>query len=279
MLPVLFHFGPIKIYTFGVFLVLAFFWGSFLLWKNIRLTSYKEEEVFDGVFIGLAGGLFLARLFYVILNFKDFGFNLLKFILINGYPGLSLYGFVLGFLFFLYLFLSIKKITFLVAIDYFVGPAFLSLAFGKLGAFFSGTEVGTKTNFFLAIKYTGFESNRHLVGFYEGLLFFLGFYLAQKILFEIRREKLFNGFLLIFFIWYLSLIYFLFDKIKVNHLYLKAQSFNLTVSKILLLTTSVYFIYYFRELIKNYGQKIFQSIYLTAKRIVRKAKRRNLKKD
>ncbi len=279
MLPVLLTIGPIKIYTFGVFLVLAFFWGSFLLWKNIRLTAYKEEEIFDGVFLALAGGLFFSRFFYVLLNFKDFGFSILKFILINGYPGLSLYGFVFGFLLFLFLFFSLKKINFLNAVDYFIAPAFLSLAFGKLGAFFSGSEIGTKTKFFLSIKYSGVEGMRHLVGFYEALLFFLGFYLAQKILFEIRKEKLFNGFLLVFFFWYLSLTYFLFDKIKGSHLYLKAQSFNFLVSRILLLTTSVYLIYYFRKLIKNYGKKNFQTIFNAAKRIIRKTGGRNFKTD
>ena len=90
MLPVLLDLKFIKIYVFGVFLVLAFFWGSFILWKNIRLTSQKEDEIFDALFFSLSGGLFFSRLFYVILNFDKFGFDFLKFILINGYPGLSL---------------------------------------------------------------------------------------------------------------------------------------------------------------------------------------------
>src|SRR3989338_5725614 len=104
MLPVLLNLGLIKIYTFGVFLVLGFFWATFLLWKNIRLTSFKEEDVFDGLFISLLGALFFGRLVYVILNFKDFGFSILKFILINCYPGISLYGAVFGGLFILFLF-------------------------------------------------------------------------------------------------------------------------------------------------------------------------------
>ena len=96
MLPVLLDLKFIKIYTFGVFLVLAFFWGSFVLWKNIRLTAQKEDEIFDGLFISFAGGLFMSRLVYVILNFDKFGSSILKFILINGYPGLSLYGALIG---------------------------------------------------------------------------------------------------------------------------------------------------------------------------------------
>src|SRR3989338_2744259 len=96
MLPVLFSFGPVKIYTFGIFLVLAFFWAAFILWKNIRLSSYKEDDIFDGMFISLIGGLVIGRLVYVILNFSSFGIDLLKFILINGYPGISLAGVIVG---------------------------------------------------------------------------------------------------------------------------------------------------------------------------------------
>src|SRR3989339_1668121 len=120
MLPVLLNLGFIKIYTFGVFLVLAFFWATFLLWKNIRLTSFKEEDVFDGLFLSLLGTLFFGRLIYVILNFKDFGLNLLKFILINGYPGISLYGSIFGGFLILYLFSVSRKINFNELIDYFV---------------------------------------------------------------------------------------------------------------------------------------------------------------
>lgn len=286
MLPVFLNLGPIKIYTFGVFLVLAFFWGSFLLWKLIRLTAYKEEDIFDGLFFSLAGSLFFARLVYVILNFKEFGFNILKFILINGYPGLSLYGGLLGATIFLWIYFKIKKINFNQAIDYFISPLFLALAFGKLGSFFSGVEIGSKTKFFLSIKYVGFDGLRHLTPFYESLFFFLGAYLSCRILFETRKEKYPWGFLFYFFVWYFALIYFLFDKIKVDHLYLSSYRFNKIISAILFLTTSGYFIYYFKSfiieqclstisLVKHYGKKIYQKIYHPAEKKTGRGKDKN----
>ncbi|MDO8741664.1 MAG: prolipoprotein diacylglyceryl transferase [Candidatus Roizmanbacteria bacterium] len=276
MLPVLLNLGFIKIYTFGVFLVLGFFWAAFLLWKNIRLTSFKEEDVFDGLFLSLFGALFFGRLIYVIINFKDFGFNLLKFILINGYPGISLYGLVFGGLLVLYLFSNVKKINFNELIDYFVTPLFIALVFGKVGAFLSGVEIGTKTNFLLKIKYTGFDGFRHLVGLYEGLILIIGALIAYKILFEIRKEKYYKGFLIKFFIWFLALTIFLFDKIKDNRLYFFGQSLDFLVSSIILLTTSLYFVYYFRNgilgSIKNYGQKIFKTVHTRTKKKIGRGK-------
>lgn len=270
MLPVLFNLGALKIYTFGLFLILAFFWGSFLLWRNIRLTSFKEEDVFDGLFIALFGGLFIGRFFYVVLNFKDFGFSLLKFILINGYPGISLYGLLIGSFFSLYFFFTLKKIKAIEVFDYFITPIFTALFFGKVGSFFSGVEVGQKTKFFLKVRYLGFDGVRHLTPFYEAVFFGLGAYLSYKLLFQVRREKYSMGFIFYFFIWYFSLVYFIFDKIKIVNLYLLGYSFNKVVSVTLLLTTSVYFIYYFRSSIKNFiktnGQKTWSKFNFQFKR-------------
>lgn len=269
MLPVLLDLKFVKIYTFGVFLVLAFFWGSFLLWKLIRLTVYKEEDVFDGLFLSLAGAFFFARVFYVALNFDKFGFNLLKFILINGYPGLALYGGLMGGLVVFYLFCFFKKIKFEDLIDYFIPPLFLSLAFGKLGSFFSGSEAVIKLKLSL------------LAPFFESLFFFLATFFSYKLLFEIRREKYPQKFNFYFFGWYFALTYFLFDKVKAFHLYFLGYSFNRLLSLILLLTTSFYFLYYFRSLIFSrvsmisnlvftYGKKTYQKIYHSAKNKIRR---------
>ena len=272
MLPVLLNLGFLKIYTFGVFLVLGFFWAIFLLWKNIRLTSFKEEDVFDGLFLSMFGALFFGRLIFVFLNFKDFGFNLLKFVLINGYPGISFYGSIFGGLFILYLFTNSRKINFADLIDYLITPLFVALAFGKIGAFFSGVEVGTKTNFLFKIKYVGFDGARHLVGLYEGLMLTIGLFIAYRILFEIRKERYYKGFLLKFFLWFLALTTILFDKIKDNHLYFVGLSLDFLVSLIILLTISFHFVYYFRNgifgFIKYYGQKIFKTIRVGTKKKV-----------
>lgn len=270
MLPILLNLGFLKIYTFGVFLVLGFFWAIFLLWKNIRLTSFKEEDVFDGLFLSIFGALFFGRLVYVFLNFKDFGFNLLKFILINGYPGISHYGSIFGGLLILYLFTNSRKLNFNDLIDYLATPVFIALVFGKIGAFFSGVEVGTKTNFLLKIKYVGFDGTRHLVGLYEGIMLMLGAVLAYKILFEIRKEKYYKGFLLKFFLWFLALTTILFDKIKDNRLYFLGLSLDFLISLIILLTISFHFVYYFRNgilnFIKFYGQKISETVRRRTKR-------------
>ncbi len=263
MLPVLIDLPFLKIYTFGVFLLLAFFWGAFLLWKSFLLTSYKEEEIFDHLFFGLTGGLLMSRLVYVVLHFDTFGFSFLKFILINGYPGLSLYGFIAGFILSIYLLMRRSKVKFIEAVDYFIPSAFTAIGFGKVGAFFSGVEVGSKTNFLLKLKYVGADGMRHLTPLYEGILFFVGALIAYQILFSIRRERFVKGTNLYFFLWYMGGVLALFDLLKVQEvLVYRTLSFNALISYLLLLTFSSYFIYYFRSSIAKffvtYGKNIFK---------------------
>lgn len=252
MIPILLDLKIVKIYTFGVFLVLAFFWGMFWMWKNTKLTSYKEEEVFDIFFGSLVGVLFFSRLFHVILNFSDFGFDVMRFILINGYPGLSLIGALFGGFLSLFLFAKVRKMDFLHFIDYLAGPVMLSLAIGKLGSFFAGIDVGVKTNFILAVKYVGYQGLRHITPVYEALLYGVGAYFIHLILMSIRKEKLNKGFAFYFFIFYFSVTNLFLDKIKDNQLYFFGKSFNYIVSAILTIIFGIYFLYIFRKDIINY---------------------------
>ncbi|HLL60581.1 MAG TPA: prolipoprotein diacylglyceryl transferase family protein [Candidatus Nitrosocosmicus sp.] len=247
MLPVLLDLKYIKIYTFGVFLVLAFFWGMFLLWRNVKLTSYKEEDIFDGLFVTILGSLFFSRLLYVITHFDFFGFNILKFILINGYPGLTLYGALLGGLLTFYLYSRSKKISFSSIIDYGISPLLLSLGIGKIGSFFSGGDVGTQTQFLLSVKYVGFTGMRHITPLYEAILLFIGAYFTYRFLFLIRRTVLPKGFNLIFTAFYFPLIYLLLDKIKQNHLYFLGINLNFLLSLIFVFVFGIYFLYIFRK--------------------------------
>lgn len=240
------------------------------------MTSYKEEEIFDSLFAAIIGGLAGGRLLYVIFHFDKFGFDILKFILVNGYPGMMLYGVLFGGFFTLWYQLNRKKIKFLDAVNYFVPPLFLGLAFGKLGSFFSGVEAGTKTSFFLAIKIVGLEGRHHITPLYESLIFFLGAYLSYKLLFDMRREKYVKGFCFYFFIWFFSFVYFAFCKLKADQIFLyKQYSFNIVFSFILLLTLSFYFLYYFRDLITRiitYGNKTFQKLYHRARTAIERRK-------
>lgn len=260
-------------------MTLAFFWGSYLLWKLIHLTVYREEDVFDGVFFSLFVGLIIGRFVYVSLNFSKFGFNPAKIILINGFPGFSIYGGLLGFFLGHWLFFRLKKISYWEIIDYYVAPLFLVFAFAKVGNFFSGSEIGAPTQIFLSVKYAGLAQAHHLTALYEGILFFLGAFLAHRLLFAVRRGNYPKGAAFVFFIGYFALVYFSLDGLKSAHLLMRGYSFNRTVSAILLLTVGFYIVYYFRSQIYHFLSKHGKNTYKIVHRRAKKTLRKREKKD
>ena len=257
MLPVLIDIGFIKIHTLGVFYVLAFFWGSFFLWKNISLTSFKEDQIFDALFVGLFGSLVFGRVAYVLMNFDDFGFNILRYILLNGYPGIHFLSSLVGFIIFIYLFSVNKKFSFMKFIDYMIPPILLTVGIGKLGAFFSGSEIGSQTNFFLSLAYPNLDGVRHLTAFYEAILYFVGAYFAYQIVMQIRRQLYYPGFSLIIGVLIVSLITVVLDNIYAFRTVVGGLYIDFWVSLILVLTTSGYVVYYFREHLLQFVKNIY----------------------
>jgi len=250
MLPVLLDLKVIKIYTFGVFLVISFFWGLFWLWRNLKRTSFKESEIFDGVSISLIGGLLGARLLYVVMHFDKFGVDILKFILINGYPGLSMIGFLIGCLVTLLIFTIIVNISFLEVASYLVPSLFLSIGIGKIGSFFAGSTVGSSTDFFLSIQYIGYQGTRHITAVYEAILMFIGFMVSQKLLMSYRRDTVKEGSILSFFIILVGLSEMILDNFKHNPVYFGRLPINATIGGLCVLIFGLLELYKYRDSLK-----------------------------
>lgn len=264
MLPVLLDLKIIRIYTFGVFAVLALFWGLFWFWRNIKKTSYKEEKMFDVAFVSLLGAVFSARLMYVLLHFEDFGFSVLKFILINGYPGLSLVGALVGGFLVMGIISKLLKIDFLEAVAYSVPAVFLTLCIGYIGAFFAGSVAGTETSFILRVSYAGYEGMRHITALYEAIIMLLGFIISQNLLMRYRRDKIHVGSIFSFFVIVLSISHASLDFFKADRVYLFGVRFNVLSGITFLLIFSIWELYKyrtalvtkFRTIIKKNGKKI-----------------------
>src|SRR5258708_6619194 len=68
MYPILFNLGPLTIRSYGLFLVLAFVFGSYIIWKEGKRGGYNEEKLLDFAVIILVFSLIGARLYYILLN-------------------------------------------------------------------------------------------------------------------------------------------------------------------------------------------------------------------
>lgn len=84
------------IYSFGIFLFLALLLGIFASWKKAEENHIDDKLFFDIILEGLIWGLVSARLVYVGLNFNSFGLNIVKWLWMTHYAGLSFWGGLIG---------------------------------------------------------------------------------------------------------------------------------------------------------------------------------------
>src|SRR3989344_6523162 len=111
MFPIIYTIGKFNVYSFGLFLSLAFIFSTFIIWK-LSKEDFKEELYLDAYFYTCLVTLASARIIYILRNFPDFNFNFLKYFLVVETPGLSMLGGAIGGIIFLYFYCRSRKINF-----------------------------------------------------------------------------------------------------------------------------------------------------------------------
>ncbi|HSK28374.1 MAG TPA: prolipoprotein diacylglyceryl transferase [Candidatus Limnocylindria bacterium] len=72
MYPILFQFGPITIYSFGVFMALAALSAVWVLTIEMKRRGYNPELASTMVFAAAIGGLVGARLLFIVGDWENF---------------------------------------------------------------------------------------------------------------------------------------------------------------------------------------------------------------
>ena len=95
MFPVLASIGGFAVSSFGVFLLLSFAIGFFVIWQIIRLYDIDPEKIIDLTLMIFLGSIIGARVFFVAVYYPQFN-SVFKVIDILHNPGLSFWGGVIG---------------------------------------------------------------------------------------------------------------------------------------------------------------------------------------
>ena len=186
MYPVLLNLGPVAIGSFGFSLVVAFLAGSFVIWKRGRDEHFEEESLFDAILIILFWSLLGARVLYVMLNFDNFGFDLMKMASFTKFSGMSFLGGALTGLITLSIYARAKKWIFFEIADIFAVGLALAQAIGYVGLFLNGGGYGTLSNAPWAVSFPGVEGTRHPTQLYAMLLLLLLFLFLSKVISKYR---------------------------------------------------------------------------------------------
>lgn len=189
MYPILFSFGPVTVYSFGLFLFLAFFAAIFTIWLHGRREGFDEEQLLDGCLFVSLWGVIGGRLGYFFAHWKLF--SLANLIFLWRFPGFSWLAAMGVGLAGLWVFSRRNKLDFPKLFDLIVLGLALGEALGRIGAFFSGTAYGKPTNLFWGVFQVGLLEKRHPVQLLSaGACLAIGI-----ILLRLKKKRRFAGFL------------------------------------------------------------------------------------
>ncbi|MBI4845947.1 MAG: prolipoprotein diacylglyceryl transferase [Candidatus Omnitrophica bacterium] len=188
MYPVLFNFGPITIYSYGVMAAIGILSASCLIWRHAQRQGLPAERVIDLIFWMVVFGLLGARLLYVILNPEVYIKNPVEIIMFNK-GGLSFHGgFFLGIVTAI-LFIKKNKLPLLKTLDILAVYAPLAHAFGRIGCFFNGCCYGKAFYPGIIFNLFGIKISGHPTQIYSSVLLFMLFFVLLKI----ENKKKFYG--------------------------------------------------------------------------------------
>ncbi len=180
MRPVLFHIGPLPLYSFGFVISLGLILALYLMSRRSKRTGFPlNDDASDLVFITVAAGFLGARIQYIFQNADWYLEHPLKiFAIWEG--GLIFYGGMISSLIVLAICMRAKKIPFLKGLDFLMPYVAMVHAFGRIGCFFNGCCYGKVCDLPWAVRFPGLESAIHPTQLYEAVFDFLLFIFLNK---------------------------------------------------------------------------------------------------
>ncbi len=152
MHPILFEFGPIKLFTYGLFLALAFLSAIYIGSREAKRLGLPVDKFFDMCFYAVVGALVGSRLLYVILDPRPFLQHPLKlFALWEG--GLDFQGGVFLALVLAGYYIRRHRLPWRATLDALALGVPVGQFFGRLGCFMAGCCYGSPSHLPWAVTF------------------------------------------------------------------------------------------------------------------------------
>ena len=151
MYPVIFDFGIINvfgfkfqlaIYSFGLMLVIAFYTCYFLLNHDFKRLGYEEKLASDIIFWSALGGIFGAKVYYLIENLDDVLASQNPFGMIFSGAGLVFIGGLIGAVTAVSIIIRKNNLPWFIFADILAPLIILGYAIGRIGCFLVGDDYG-----------------------------------------------------------------------------------------------------------------------------------------
>ena len=141
MHPILFRYGNLALYTYGLMLAIAFLTGITLAKKEAVRNGMDPDQIMDLSFYILVAALLGARIFYILTDIRRFVDDPVEIIRIwNG--GLVFYGGFIGAVIVAMLFLKKNRMPVWKTADIMAPGLVMGQAIGRIGCLFAGCCYG-----------------------------------------------------------------------------------------------------------------------------------------
>ncbi len=199
---VLFRIGPFSIFTFGIFMLIAFLLA---IWFVLRRAKGKIEEdhIYNISIISLIAGIIGSRIAYILFNLQEFS-SFYDYIAI-WQGGMSFFGGFFLSLVGIWFYVKRKHLGFGEIADIFAPSLALGIAITRIGGFLAGANPGTATELPWAIAGT------HPTALYHAAANFIIFFVLLRIEKSQLKEKFNAGYLFAAFLLFFSLERFVDD--------------------------------------------------------------------
>ncbi|MFH2145723.1 MAG: prolipoprotein diacylglyceryl transferase [Candidatus Omnitrophota bacterium] len=245
MYPVIFRFGFINFYTYGLMAALGILTAGFLCQKHAVRVGLPRQEIIDLIFWMVIGGIIGGRLNYVVLNFDYYRFHPEDiFKIYEG--GLVFYGGL--FLGGVSAIVFVKRKGLLLSKTLDVISVYLPLAhaFGRIGCFLNGCCYGKRTDSSLGVFFPNMNWRVYPTQLYSAVLLFTIFLL----LFFNERKKKFEGEIFLQYLILYGLMRFFIEFMRGdNEIIAGPFTFSQIVSLIVVVGTAVVY------LVRKFGRK------------------------
>lgn len=248
MHPIVVEFGPLKVYSYGMMVAIAFIIGIYFARLEALRKNIKPELIYDLVFFLAIGALIGARLYYLIFfnptNFISDPLSVFR--IWEG--GLAIHGAILGGIISGILFAALRKISFWKVADLVAPSLILGQAIGRIGCFLNGCCFGVPTQSIVGVRfpegslpfiaYSGLAV--HPTQLYELALDLSGFF----ILWSLRQKIKFNGGLFLVYLMMYSVIRIMLSSLRGDSLYIWGSNIKIAqvISVVIFVIAMIMFI-------------------------------------
>ena len=200
MHPILFHIGPVTVYSYGAMFAFGFAIAFLLIYKNASAYGLDRDSMTNLLFLTLVGGILGARTLYVALNLHYYMHRPLEiFNLSRG--GLVWYGGFFGGILTFTIYSIVKELSFWKVSDFFVPYVALAQAVGRIGCFLNGCCYGivAPSGYPIGVTFPGNCQVLHPTQIYSSLILLATFIVLRS--WQDRKHfmgEIFLGYLLLY---------------------------------------------------------------------------------